>query len=163
MEFYCCTHLPDKVKELFLEEDDPSIVSQDFTMEYYEKIHKEIPDIIDEQCQLGRCIVVASDNVAILVNRKTAWLCSVDTKMRKGTSLKDLKKAYLDMFDLLRYNTVYEKIETRTPLEKFAKLFAKLTNSQIEGHLQKSFKLADGTMADEWIVGHVLERNASCQ
>ena len=44
-----------------------------------------------------------------------------------------------------------------------------LTNKELDSLLkdcssvEKEIKLADGTMADEWIVGHVLERNTSCQ
>ena len=163
MEYYCNTLLPDEVKELFLEEDDPMIISQDLTQECYEKVKDKIPEIISERCLFGSVIVIASKNVAILVTRKTGWVCSIDTKMRKGTSLRELKQAYMEMSEILKQHTVYKKIETRTPLEKFAKLFAKLTNSQIEGHLQKSFMTNTGEMVDEYIVGYVLERDELCQ
>lgn len=163
MELYCRTHLPDKVKELFLEEDDPIITSQDFSQEVYEKLKEEIPDIIDEQVVAGRMMVIASDNVAILVTRKTGWICNIDTKMRKGTSLRELKQSYIKMLDILREKTKYKKMESRTPLEKFARVFAKLTGSEIEGVCRKSFMSSTGEMVDEYIVGNILERGTPCQ
>ena len=162
MELFYLTDLPDYVMEILAEEDDPILVSQDLDSVLFTKVKDKIPNFINDLCKQGKVAVLATQNVVILLRRKTAWVCDFDTKTRKGTSGKEIIAAYKEGIDLIKQQTQYCKCETRTPLEKYAKVMAKALHANVEGVCKKSYRTSEGKMIDEYIVGLVIERGPLC-
>ena len=164
MECYINCELPKHVLDILATEDESWIISQDLSIEEYDKIVKDIPEILNKLCQANRLLVLANDKVVVLVRRKTAWVCEIDTKVKPGTTVKEIIKSYREGYKLLADKTFYRKCESRTPFEKYAKIMARASNAAIEGVCKQSYQTRDGSMIDEYIVGKVIERKDTlCQ
>jgi len=161
-EHYYLERLPEEIQDfLVADTDDPLIHPQDEITE--DKV--ELKQIYDTLCQIGKIAVFYNGKIAILVSRKTRFLGSIDTKVGKDTGARDVIRGYKSFVEWARTNTFYYKLETRTPLEKFAKTMAKsVPGAKLEGVCEKSYMTKEGTLMDEYIVGFKLkEVGKSCQ
>ncbi len=164
MDFFYQRELPEHVLDILSSEDESWVVSQDLSIEDYDKLKPNIPQIINKLCLNGQLIVLANDKVVVLIRRKTAWVCEIDTKVKPGTSVKDIIKSYKVVYQLLVDKTFYRKCESRTPFQKYARVMAKAMNASIEGVCKNSYRTREDTMIDEFLVGIVLDRkDTTCQ
>ena len=164
MEFYHLTLLPEHVKEILAEPDDPLIVSQEWDAETDAYIKSHLPALVEQLCLKGAISVFADEWTVTIVRRKTAWICEFDTKAKKGLGIKEYLKSYKAFFKLLAEKTDFVKSETRTPLEKLAKTLSKVTKTDIEGVCKQSYRTQEGIMIDEYIIGVVIKReDKPCQ
>jgi hypothetical protein len=155
--------LPEDVMDILrADTDDPILASQDYEVT---PSSEEVATVINYMCKHGSVIVFEHSNVCILTTRKNAHIGSFDTHLGAGATAKDAIKAYRAYFEWLPDNTHYLRVETRTPLEKYAKVLAKAVGAKVEGTLSNSYRTKDNKMVNEYIVGHNINRleATSCQ
>lgn len=154
MIVYFQNELPDSVAE-FLSQDD-EYNPQDY-------VPKRIEDriaVFQELVALGKLVVFSySNNIIITLKRTTSWIGNFDTKVKEGTSVREVIKAYKAFFDWAKGNTYYYKLETRTPFEKYGRVMAKATGALLEGTRKYSYMDREGKMNDEYEYGYVLRGN----
>lgn len=152
--------LPDEVLErLVADTDDAMIVPQDWLPE--DKEQQKV--MLDLLCQTGRILVFDTGKITIVITRRTAWVGNFDTKVAKEATARDVVKGYKSFVEWAKTTTGYYKLETRTPLKKFAITMAKAGGGKLEGVREKSYRTKDGKMVDEYLVGVVLKEDESCQ
>lgn len=145
---------------LVAETDDDLITPQDEGIPEDKEQLKAIYDILVQQ---GKLAVYYDGKIAVIVSRKTMYLGTVDTKVGADASARDVIRGYKSFVEWAKDNTFYYKLETRTPLEKFAKTMARaVEGAKIEGVCEKSYMTKEGKLMDEYIVGFKL-KEASCQ
>lgn len=151
MEFYYKQQLPQYIVDQLEDEDDGLIVAQD-------SVSFDTKEAITKLVAAGNLCLFHLNGVSIFVRRKTAWVGHFDTKVSKQATAKDVIKAYKEFFVLAKEKTMYNKLETRTPLEKFAKVMARAAGAELEGVRKASYKTKEGVMVDEYLVGYVVQR-----
>lgn len=159
-QHYYLEPLPEEIQDfLVADTDDPLICPQDQIPEDKE----DLKFIYNRMTQLGQLAVFYDGKIAVLVSRRTMYLGSVDTKVGADASARDVIRGYKSFVEWAKDNTFYYKLETRTPLEKFAKTMARaVEGAKIEGVCEKSYMTKEGKLMDEYIVGFKL-RGESCQ
>lgn len=153
---YYKEHLPEDVMDILrADTDDPLLVSQDFENN---PRPEEVADFMNFMCQQGAVVVFVSNNIAILLTRKNAYIGNFDTHFGNNATLKGAIRAYKDFSEWLPTGTQYLRVESRTPLEKYAKVMTKAVGASIDGVMKNSYKTKDGNMINEYIVGYNIPR-----
>ena len=151
MKHYYSEEVPEDVLSFLVDDtDDPRIVPQD-----YVPVDKEVQKkALNNACLQGKVAIFYTEKMAVLVVRHTAYVGKFDTKVAKGATARDVVKGYKSFVEWAKTNTYYYKLETRTPLEKFAKTMTKATpNASLEGVREKSYMTKEGKLMDEYLVG----------
>lgn len=140
--------------------DDPLITPQDsYPLDV--EIQKQA---LNNACLAGKVVIFVTDRMMILVTRKNAVVGNFDTKVGKDTTARDVVRGYKAFVKWAKENTFYYKLETRTPLEKFARSMAKATpDAAMEGVREKSYMTKEGNLVNEYLVGIKLRETESCQ
>lgn len=147
--------VPDDILDLLLDDTDDPIITPQEQLPEDKQIHRVALDLA---CQRGQVVIFkSSKNVAMTITRKTMWIGNFDTKVGRGAGARDVITAYKEFISWAKENTFYYKLETRTPLEKFAKTMAKASDSILEGVRKKSYMTKEGKMIDEYLVGIILK------
>ncbi len=152
---YHKVNIPLRVREILKSEDDPLIYPQ----EDIPKDKEAQINILNSLCLVGNLLIFEYNGVLILLTKKTKYVANMDTKVSDKASIRDVIAAYKEFTKWVEENTSYLKIETRTPLEKYAKVCAKSCGWTIEGTHKNSFMTKDNKMVDEYTVGKVLLHN----
>jgi len=140
---------------------DPILTTQDFA---FEPTKEQTTDLLNKMCQIGAVVIFESHNVVIILRRMNAYIGSFDTQLGEGATARDVIKAYKDFAEWLPSNTMYTRVESRTPLKRYAKVMTKAIGANIDGIMKQSYRTKDGNMLDEYIVGYNITRGISqCQ
>lgn len=148
--------LPEDILDILrADTDDPILVSQDFLEN---PSQEEVAHVINYMCEYGAVVVFEAHNICILLTRKNAYIGNFDTHFGKKATLKGAVKAYKEFFQWLPEGTQYLRVESRTPLEKYAKVMAKAVGATIDGVMKNSYRTRNNEMIDEYIVGYNIKR-----
>lgn len=152
---YYLQELPEELLDfLVADTDDPMIFKQDYLPEE-KAVQKKILNI---GCLHGKVAIYYDGKIAVLVTRKTEYVGNFDTKVGANTSAKEVIRGYKSFVEWAKKETLYYKLETRTPLEKFARVMAKShKDAKLEGKVEKSYMTKEGKMVDEYLVGIFLK------
>jgi hypothetical protein len=158
---YYLQELPEEVQDfLVADTDDPLITPQDYLPEDKE-LHKQA---LNSACLYGKVAIFYDGKIAVVLTRKTQYVGNVDTKVGADASAKDVIRGYRSFVEWAKKETFYYKLETRTPLEKFAKVMTKsVPGAKLEGVREKSYMTKEGNMIDEYLVGFKLKEVEPCQ
>lgn len=144
----------DVLSFLVADTDDPLITPQDYVPLDLE-VQKQA---LNKACLTGKVVIFVTDRMMVLVTRKNAVVGNFDTKVGKDTTARDVFRGYKAFVKWAKENTFYYKLETRTPLEKFARIMAKASpDAAMEGVREKSYMTKEGKMIDEYLVGIILK------
>jgi hypothetical protein len=159
---YYFEELPEEIMNILREDtDDPLLTSQDYQTN---PTPSEIADVINLMCRQGAVVVFESHGVIILLTRKNAYIGNFDTHLSSKATARDTIRAYKEFFDWLPVGTQYLRVETRTPLEKYAKVMTKAVGATIDGVMKNSYRTKDNKMVNEYVVGYNINRETeSCQ
>jgi len=154
MTHYYQTEIPPDVLDFLVDDtEDPAIFSQDGILP--SKEDQKI--ILSTACLQGRIVLFYNEAIAVIITRRNAYVGNFDTKVSSTASAREVIKGYKAFFEWAKKETFYNKLETRTPLEKFAKTMTKaVKGAKLEGVLEKSYMTKEGTMINEYLVGYVL-------
>ncbi len=156
MHVYYQQELPEEVMSVLREDtDDPILVSQDYLVN---PTPDELAKVISNMCKIGNVLVFESHNVLILLTRKNAHIGNFDTHLNSKATARDTIKAYKEFFEWLPTGTHYLRVESRTPLERYAKVITKAVGATIDGVMKNSYRTKDGNMINEYIVGYNIPR-----
>lgn len=157
---YYMEEVPKDVLDFLVADTDDPIINPQEQIPEDKELQKELLNLA---CKRGQVVIFkASKDVAMTIMRKTAWVGNFDTKVGDKANARDVVKAYKEFIAWAKENTFYNKLETRTPLEKFAKTMAKASDSILEGVRKKSYMTKEGNMIDEYLVGILLREEEKC-
>lgn len=156
MQIFYKQELSEEVMKVLQEDtDDPILTTQDFLEDPPLDV---VASVINEACKASGVLVFYSHNICIILRRMNAHIGIFDTHFGKEASLKGVVKAYKEFVEWLPTGTHYLRVESRTPLEKYAKVMAKAVGASIEGVMKDSYRTKDNKMINEYIVGYNITR-----
>lgn len=149
-QFYYMEQPPREVLEFLVDDtDDTIITAQDDIPE-----DKEIlMSLISNLCLQGKFCIYVHTDLIIVLTRKTKFVGIIDTKVSRTATVRGLIRGYKAFVEWAKNNTYYYKIESRTPLERYATVLAKSCGWNMEGTCKKSFMTKEGKLVDEFLVG----------
>lgn len=154
MTHYYMELVPEEVLDFLVADTDDPLINPQEQIPEDKEIQKQL---INSACLNGQVVIFKTDKVAMTIMRQTMWLGVFDTKVGENANARDVIRAYKEFISWAKENTFYYKLETRTPLERFAKTMAKASGSIFEGVRKNSYMTKEGKMIDEYLVGIILK------
>lgn len=154
MELFFGMELSDNVINC-LKESDPNQFG------FHQNSAETIDDIINnikERCLAGQVYIAYENDVILFLTDQTPYVLRMDSIKGSKASAFDFVKAVRHLISLLENKTEIHKLETRTPYAQLQKL-AKRAKWDLEGIHKQSYQMPDGSFADEYSFGYILNKD----
>lgn len=112
-------------------------------------------DALPKLVGLGIAVLYHEGNIVYMLRRRTAWVGYVDIFVGDGGTIHEAVKVGRKAIAWAAENTVYHKLEARSPWPMLPVLAQRL-GWKVEGYREASFMGPDGEMLDEVEVGLIL-------